>query len=174
MRHCAGLVAVVSTISMLALPAADVLRSRDQGAFWEALLFLRGRVRAILVDPADPRQIYVGAERLPRGHGFGTTGVVYHSADGGLTWTFAALAGARPPVVSLAADPLVPHGVLAGTSGAVFASSDRGATWQLLGGPLPPARVVAIAADPFSPARLYVATSGARAFVLAGRAKGDR
>lgn len=106
-------------------------RSTDAGASWRKLA-LPGKealVWSILLDPTDPRTIYVGTQ--------GTT--MYRSRDGGESWT-----ELTPPeplgmvkmsfpcrVIRLALDPSDPRRLYAGLEvGGVLMSRDGGDSWR--------------------------------------------
>lgn len=94
--------------------ASGLHRSADSGASWTRLLATP--VRAILIDPADPRRLLLG-----------TPGGVLVSADGGLSWEFTEL---RSRIEGLAE-----HGgrFFAVTSDRlVFASPDGVRAWEAL------------------------------------------
>ncbi|HEV7515530.1 MAG TPA: hypothetical protein VGR07_04450, partial [Thermoanaerobaculia bacterium] len=137
-----------------------VQRTTDRGATWTKLFDVPGvAVRAIAADPAPgtaPRRIVAGFERGENGE---LHGGIEISLDNGATWAEASLAPERPGVLSLLADPLVPHGFLAGTRNGVYASPD-GITWTPLGEGLPRVAVVHLSAGPGSSHSLYAATAG--------------
>jgi hypothetical protein len=143
-----------------------VQRTTDRGATWTKLFDLPGAaIRAIAADPTPgtaPRRIVAGFERQENG---GLHGGVEISLDDGATWTEASLAPERPGVLSLLADPLVPHGFLAGTRNGVYASPD-GLTWTPLGEGLPRVPVVHLSTDPSFPQTLYAATAGGGIYLL--------
>lgn len=111
-----------------------------------------GDVRAVRVDPADPRVVYAAA-RLAG---------VFKSTDGGVSW--ARLAGTAPrddhqPVLDLAIDPSAPGTLYVARGATVLKSRDGGATFADAGGELRfhVSNVQALAIDPTVPAVLYAA-----------------
>jgi hypothetical protein len=137
---------------------SGVQRSTDRGVTWTTLLELpAGSVRAIAIDPATPRRIVAGFER--RDENGELHGGIEISRDYGATWREVGLAPGSPGVLSLLADPLVPHGFLAGTRSGVYASPD-GLTWTLLGEGLPRIPVIHLSAGPGASHTLYAATEG--------------
>ena len=80
-------------------------------------------IRHILVDPADPKHLVVGAYVVADGGG------IYISNDGGATWTSAA-GDAGQSVRSLTFAPSDPKIMVAGTLEGVFRSTDGGAHWE--------------------------------------------
>jgi photosystem II stability/assembly factor-like uncharacterized protein len=91
-----------------------------------------GRIKAILVDPDNPQQIWVGA----------ATGGIWRSTDGGNSWLPIDDFFASPSVQTLVMDSQNRNVMYAGTGeGAtgnlgtgILKSTDRGRTWQLLEG----------------------------------------
>ena len=86
-----------------------------------------------------------------------TSGGVWRSLDGGVTWTHQ-LGGQVGP---LAIDPATPSTVYAGTffSG-VWKSTDGGSTWVQADSGLDPEQIGALAIDPQLPTRLYAGLLG--------------
>jgi photosystem II stability/assembly factor-like uncharacterized protein len=127
-----------------------LFRSRDGGASWTELDTLArvpgadtwcvpveprlpARARALVVDAADPRRLWVGVE----------VGGILRSTDEGDTWQLV-LPGENPDIHMLAADPANPQRLYASTgygrldgiapmlegNAGVFRSDDGGVTWQ--------------------------------------------
>lgn len=129
-----------------------VYRSRDGGATWQHLgLADSGAIGRMVVDPKDPKTIFVAAT----GDLFQPGGQrgVYRSTDGGDTWT-QVLAGANDTTgaVDLAIDPQNPDNVYTtmwdhrrepdlrrygGPGSGLFRSSDGGTTWKPAGSGFP-------------------------------------
>ena len=62
--------------------SAAVLRSRDSGATWEAVLEpIGGSISDLVMDPSNPRRLYAGVT----GAG-ANVGGVYRTEDGGDAW----------------------------------------------------------------------------------------
>ncbi len=142
-----------------------VFKSVDGGASWRSL-FDKERVAAvgaIAVSPRDDRDVWVGTgEANPRNDVESGSGV-WHSTDGGKTWTHAGLSGAAH-VSSISIDPRDPRVVVAGVLGRVFADSsergvyvthDGGAHWQRTLYAGPSSGISDLARVPDHPATLF-------------------
>lgn len=101
--------------------------SRDQGATWQpaGAGLEKSWIRAILLDPAEPKRIYVA-----------TSGAgVLKSDDEGATWTAINTGLPDKDIRALALDPQHPEHLYAGLHGpGLFQSIDGGATWTKLDG----------------------------------------
>jgi photosystem II stability/assembly factor-like uncharacterized protein len=128
-----------------------LFRSADGGRTWKNVgLTDTHHIGRVLVDPRDPRVVYVAAlghlytENAERG--------VFKSTDGGDTWTKVLFVDERTGAVDLAQDPSNPDVLYAatwerartaanflesGTGSGVWKSTDAGRTWTRLGGGLP-------------------------------------
>jgi hypothetical protein len=94
--------------------------SRDGGVTWQLLRTVNGNAGALLVDPADPDDVYVSGNSSFSGD------TLNISRDGGQTWTTAAV---PENAVALAGDPTDPDRVwLGGPSGLAY-SVDGGQTF---------------------------------------------
>lgn len=97
--------------------------SRDGGATWQQLRTVNGNVGALLVDPADPDDVYVSGSS-------GFTGDTLNvSRDGGQTWTSVSV---PENVVALAGDPTDPDKIWLGGSTGLAYSVDGGETFTLV------------------------------------------
>jgi photosystem II stability/assembly factor-like uncharacterized protein len=130
-----------------------ILRSVDDGATWHRLglkeaIEFDGTVRALAVDPQDPKRVFAGAD----------AGICL-STDGGAHFGRLESPANGMTVWSLAVDPSNPQHVFAGTGApsraAMFHSGDGGATWQRLPVELPEfcrgvnrPRILTICVDP--------------------------
>jgi hypothetical protein len=126
-------------------------------------------INAVVIDPSDPKTIYVGLGSStvrqyvpPQGAGSDGTdttgGFVYKSTDGGETFTD--ITGNLPKV---GVTSLLQRGtqLLAATTVGVFASpSLKGRQWGLLGNNLPAAPIYAMTLDPADGNQLLAATLG--------------
>ncbi len=91
-------------------------RSVDGGRNWSRLRSFAYEVRAVLVHPASPSTIYVGADEG-----------VFKSTDAGATWSDSL--GTGMYVASLAGSPTDPSTVFAGAWNRIHKTTDAGATW---------------------------------------------
>lgn len=147
----------------------SLFRSPDDGATWQSIDFHpQTAIASILVDPNNGQSLFVGTvqeetnvvdEPIPGG--------LFHSADGGQTWSEiikpeeVPFPGSHPPfsfgVLGLAATPASPGTffALAGTD--LFRSTDNGVTWQSVA-PAPPPGIgylYSVAVVPGSPDTVF-------------------
>ncbi|WP_454694602.1 WD40/YVTN/BNR-like repeat-containing protein [Achromobacter aegrifaciens] len=130
-----------------------ILRSVDDGASWHRLglkeaIEFDGTVRALAVDPADPRRVFAGAD----------AGMCV-STDGGAHFTRVDSPMNGMTVWAIAVDAKDPRRMYAGTGApsraAMFRSVDGGASWQRLSPELPEfcrgvnrPRILSVCVDP--------------------------
>lgn len=134
----------------------QIYTSGDAGKRWELLYnFQKPRlfVDNLIVDPRNPRVLYVGAHRHNEPGGF------FKSTDGGKTWR------EHPQfrneaIHSLAQSEINPDVLIAGTFNGIYRSNDAGQTWKEL-----PTRSVeglehveSLAIDPRSADIIYAGT----------------
>jgi regulation of enolase protein 1 (concanavalin A-like superfamily) len=85
-------------------------------------------VTRVRIDPNDPNSVFVTLGGFQADN-------VWHTADGGVTWTPVAGSGetALPlaPVYDIAIDPVTPGCLYAATEVGEFKSTDNGATWDV-------------------------------------------
>src|SRR5690242_18165876 len=106
----------------------QIYTSADGGRHWELLYnFAKPKlfVDHIIVDPRNPKVLYVGAHRHNQPGGF------FKSTDGGITWK------ENPQLKNEALHSLAqaesnPDTLIAGTFTGVFRSDDAGETWKQL------------------------------------------
>lgn len=115
---------------LVATAGQGILRSADDGASWHRLglreaIEFDGTVRALLVDPSEPRRIFAGAD----------AGICL-SEDGGVHFRRLASPADGLTVWALAIDPRNPQILYAGTGAPsrarMFRSRDGGAHWEQL------------------------------------------
>ena len=158
---------------------AGVFQSSDSGRTWQEIESFAqtpgaekwcvpvtprqaGRARALVVDRADPKRLWVGIE----------VGGVVSTADGGTTWRHD-LPGNNPDIHMMAAHPGKP-GVLFATTGygrldgvaemiegnaGVFRSDDGGASWRYAWRGITPRYARPMCIDPRAPYALTVASA---------------
>jgi len=158
---------------------AGVFRSTDGGRTWQEVESLAaapgaerwcvpttprqsGRARALVVDRADPKRLWVGIE----------VGGIVSTKNGGATWTLD-LPGGNPDIHMMAAHP-AKAGVLFATTGygrldgvaemvegnaGVFRSDDDGATWRYAWRGVQPRYARPMCIDPRPPHALTVASA---------------
>lgn len=130
--------------------------SADAGASWSLVpSFNRPSlyIDHIIVDPRDPKMIYVGAHRHKNPGGF------FKTVDGGQTWTEAKdLKGEA--LHSLAQAPKTPDVLIAGTNSGIFRSDDSGESWKRLPTSTTPGliNVESLAIDPRNTDVIYAGT----------------
>jgi photosystem II stability/assembly factor-like uncharacterized protein len=134
----------------------QIYTSSDGGKHWQ-LLHNLGKPRLfvdhIIVDPRNPKVLYVGAHRHDVPGGF------FKSTDGGLTWRESAELKDEA-IHSLAQSESDPDTLIAGTFNTIFRSDDAGETWKQL----PTAKVAnlhhveSLAIDPRTSDTIYAGT----------------
>ncbi|HLF05290.1 MAG TPA: hypothetical protein VI855_08750 [Dehalococcoidia bacterium] len=125
-----GTVFIITQVAMF--------RSRSRGRHWEHIrveeMFPGGSYcRGLLVDPGDPRTIYLAAGAGGGGAPRGTqdAGALFRSRDTGETWQRVDI-GETPPsrMFQVAVDAAAPgHVYCCDRDGRVYGSHDGGATW---------------------------------------------
>jgi len=126
-----GTVHIITQVAMF--------RSRDRGGHWEHVQFGEmfpggSYCRGLLVDPSDPRTIYLAAGAGGGGAPQGTeeAGALFRSHDVGETWERVDL-GDTPPgrMFQIAIDPAAPsHIYCCANYGQVYSSYDGGVSWS--------------------------------------------
>jgi photosystem II stability/assembly factor-like uncharacterized protein len=134
-----------------------IYQSRDGGKTWTRLARLGNRddlvIDNIVIDPADPKHLVVGAFVVADGGG------IYISNDGGATWT------AQPEMLgqsvrSVVYAPSDPKTFVAGTLDGVFRSNDGGAHWERISpkDSVEIHEIESLAIDPVNPDIIYAGT----------------
>jgi len=130
-----------------------IYESHDGGKRWVRLSRVGQRddliIDHILVDPADPKHLVVGAQVL-------ADGGLYISNDGGVTWTSQPEMQGQS-VRALTSAPTDPKILVAGTLEGVFRSVDSGAHWERIS-PKEIYELASVAIDPADPNTIYVGT----------------
>jgi photosystem II stability/assembly factor-like uncharacterized protein len=138
-----------------------IFQSRDGGARWERLARVDGRddlvIDNILVDPANPRRLVVGAWVL--GDLSHPDGGLYISEDAGQTWVSESEMRGQS-VRALAVAPSDPKIFVAGTLEGVFRSNDSGVHWQRISPKdnVEIHEIESLAIDPTDPSVIYAGT----------------
>lgn len=151
----------------------SVFRSTDGGDSFRLAchgMLEENEIRALVVDPRDPRVVFAGADDG-----------LFRTDDGGESWRPIPSAMDGRHIWSLAFAAHDPDTMFAGTGPAgMFRSSDRGETWEACAAELAQGyehrqlvtRVTAIAPDPRNPRVVYagIEADGVRKSVDGGRA----
>ncbi|HYX22370.1 MAG TPA: hypothetical protein VFA98_16120, partial [Thermoanaerobaculia bacterium] len=142
--RCSAIRILSATAVLGGLPGLGLAQSSV--GHWVSLGPSGGIVLALAVDPRTPSTVYAG----------GLATGVFKSVDGGESWAFSGIAGARVSALTLDSSPT--SVLYAGTNQGVFRSSDGGATWMQASAGLSSTAVFAIVVDPQTPATVYAAT----------------
>src|SRR5689334_4687631 len=134
----------------------QIYTSADGGRHWELLYnFAKPKlfVDHIIVDPRNPKVLYVGAHRHNLPGGF------FKSTDGGITWKESEQLK-NEAVHSLAQSESNPDTLIAGTFNTIFRSDDAGDTWKQLQTSNVPGllHVESLAIDPRTANTIYAGT----------------
>jgi photosystem II stability/assembly factor-like uncharacterized protein len=148
-------------LTIYAAANAGAFKTGDGGSTWESINNgLTTSIMSIAVDPSEPSTVYAGGE---------SSGVIFKSTDGGLSWVGSTGLPAYLDVTALAVDPTDSAVVYAGlseedadTQAGVYKSTDGGATWVRasngFGGQDPwDTSVYGLAIDPVTPSTIYAA-----------------
>lgn len=137
---------------------AGVFRSEDGGATWtRAGTGLDAPpVKALAVDPVDPRRVYAATRDDLDTPGDG----VWVTGDGGASWFRAGEELKGQSMEAVAVSPIAGVVWAATEDGRLFRSGNGGATWEERTESFPASRIHGLVFDPFDPRRLYAVTSG--------------
>jgi hypothetical protein len=106
-------------------------------------------VESVVVDSRNPASVWAG---------FAAQGL-YHSTDGGTTWSSVGDLFSSATVQTIAVSPASSDVVYVGTDSSLYQSIDGGDSWNSLGGVAPAAQgITALAISPRNPSRVYAAT----------------
>jgi photosystem II stability/assembly factor-like uncharacterized protein len=134
----------------------QIYETRDGAKTWSRLTSFNhpGRyVDNIIIDPRDPKIIYVAMHRHVAAGGF------FKSTDGGETWKEAE--GLKSEAIhSLTQSPSKPDVLVAGSNRGVFLSKDAGESWEQLPTEAYPdiRNVESLAVDPRNNDHIYIGT----------------
>lgn len=135
--------------------------TKDAGREWEERMNGMKEVHivtAIAINPKDPSILFAG-----------TTGGVYRSGDGAMTWKkinnglipeSELMASMALGVNAIEIDRTNPDVVYAGTTKGLFRTANKGEQWERIGQSLPDAFVSSILLHPREPSQLYIGGPG--------------
>lgn len=137
-----------SAAVLIALLLSALVPALPAWATWVPIGPEGGSVLTLLVDPANPANVYAGTDG----------GGVWKSFDAGASWNWASLGMGNTQASGLALDPTHPSTLYAGTRVGIFKSVDGGLSWNPASEGLTDSTVVQMAVDPFHPATVYAGT----------------
>ncbi|HTM09879.1 MAG TPA: hypothetical protein VL754_15955 [Verrucomicrobiae bacterium] len=166
-----------------ALQVGYMVKSTDGGKSWKLLnKGLDADVHTIVVDPRDPRSLFIATGGHDHRKGTAPGRALYKSRDGGESWEPMAMDFPLEYSVPLAMNPKNPaviYSALAknqpgawrkrptGAESVVIRTKDGGQTWQKLNGKMSEINkdfAEAIALDPSDPHRVYAALRGGEVY----------
>ncbi|HET7841036.1 MAG TPA: hypothetical protein VFM21_05495, partial [Terriglobia bacterium] len=168
---------------------AGVYFSPDAGHSWKSMgLADAGQISSVLVDPHDPKNVFVGA----LGHTWGPNAErgVFRTNDGGKTWKKVFFIDDSTGVADLIMEPGNPEVLYAamwhfrrypwtlvdgGGASGIYRSTDGGDTWKKLTEGLPegPIGRIALAAAPSNPHHVYALIAAKRGMLWQSFDMGD-
>lgn len=134
-----------------------LLKSTNGGATWTTLgqnIFSGNSIGAVVVSPspADGTNLFVAGDMG-----------LYHSTDGGSTWSRWAISGDVTDLVIKPTDPTTLYAAVRGTG--IYKTTDGGSTWTLLAGGLPASGAAfgytGLAISPSTPGTVYASIGNA-------------
>ena len=149
-----------------------VFKSNDAGKSWTRMgLDNAGRIARVVIDPHDPRRVYVAA----LGHLYGPQPEkgIYRTTDGGKTWDKVLFVNDSSGANELVMDPTNPRVLYAtfwqmeihtwgrtsgGAGSGIWKSTDGGTTWKRLTGnglPITPVGKINLTVSQTNPSRIY-------------------
>ncbi len=140
----------------------QVYRSQNGGKRWDWLpvsLNSGSALQAIVINPANPNQLYLGVAEGSGAITANAMGGVYQSEDGGQTW--ALLPGTQNwSVLSLAIHPKNPAMLVAGAMDGIYGTDNGGHAWRRISPANHPELkgVVSLALDPLDQQIIYAGT----------------
>jgi photosystem II stability/assembly factor-like uncharacterized protein len=155
-----------------------VYKSTDGGKSWKNVGLTKSEhIAKIVVDPRDPKVVYVAAQG-PLWKGGGDRGL-YKTTDGGKTWKAVLTISENTGVTDIVLDPTNPDVIYAaayqrrrhvftlingGPESAIHKSTDGGATWTKLSSGLPKEQMgrIALAIPPLAPKTVYALIEASR------------
>ena len=150
---------------VLAGTASGVYRSQNRGSSWErSSVGLAGGVyiSSLVLDPREPDRIWAGGRGFTGSSGSG----LFHSGDGGVSWTRTVGENGPRSLIAIALDPTRPDTLYAGGA-AVHRTDDAGEHWTRIEIPDTASEwdpsgvsIHALAVDPGNPDRVWAATGG--------------
>ncbi|HXE31055.1 MAG TPA: hypothetical protein VN515_04575 [Terriglobales bacterium] len=139
---------------LVAATLDGVYRSQDAGQTWQLISPLHDRelanIESVAIDPADPREIYVGTWHLP-----------WKTVNGGHDW-WQMRQGVidDSDVFSIAVDRQQPATVYLSACSGIYRSDNRGNLFRKIQGiPYTARRTPALVQDPRDPATIYAGTT---------------
>ena len=153
--------------------ASGVFKSSDGGATWvhrsQGLPRFPGSatttqdVLSLAINPSNPLELWCSVIDLSGLSG--SSGGVFHTVDGGATWTETSNGLTSIDIRALYVDPANPATVYAagggtdGNPGSIFKTEDSGANWRSISIGLPANAALALQVDPVDPRVLYAGTN---------------
>lgn len=134
-----------------------VWKTTDAGNNWTALtdFMTTLSIGSLAMNPQNPNELWAGAGEGNFAVDNYPGSVIYHTTDGGASWT--TIPHAMGDVRSLVVRPDAPATLFAAANAGIFRSTDSGATWNPLTNGIPSGTGTKVLLDPTAPTVVYAA-----------------
>jgi hypothetical protein len=136
--------------------SAALRKTVDGGATWAVVSGFTGQPRGLVINEQRPNELHLLVAS-------DAAGIVWHSEDGGSSWSPASSGLPAAGGEAIAAMPGSATTLYVVVAGELYRSIDAGASWALAYTPGAPARVTSVSFDRAAPSVVYVTQTGSGA-----------